>query len=188
VTNSKTNKRLYITVAIIVSVAVVGLFLINTGRATADVVKPVAATADEVVTAETGLAQTVVPSLLKMASALIVVVFCIYGSVFLLKKGFGRKLSHNRRNNALELLETTYVGPKKSISLLRVGDKSVLVGVTDNQISVLTELDAEATQAVLVCDREEAQPAKFKDLLTTASQKVRDFTVKGKRTAIETQV
>ncbi len=185
-TNSKTNKRLYITVAIIVGVAVVGLFFINTGRATADVAKPAAATVDQAVTSETGLGQTVVPSLLKMASALIVVVFCIYGSVFLLKKGFGRKLSHNRRNSALELLETTYVGPKKSISLVRVGDKSVLVGVTDNQISVLTELDAEATQAMLVCDAAEAQPAKFKDLLTTASQKVREFTVKGKKAAIET--
>lgn len=187
-TNSKTNKRLYITVAIIVGVAVVGLFFINTGRATANIAKPVAAMADAAGTSETGLGQTVVPSLLKMASALIVVVFCIYGSVFLLKKGFGRKLSHNRRNSALELLETTYVGPKKSISLVRVGDKSVLVGVTDHQISVLTELDAEATKAVLACDVEEAQPAKFKDLLTTASQKIREFTGKGNKAAIETQV
>ena len=187
-TNSKTNKRLYITVAIIVSVAVVGLFFINTGRATADVSTPAASTVDQAVAGETGLGQTVVPSLLKMASALIVVVFCIYGSVFLLKKGFGRKLSHNRRNSALEVLETTYVGPKKSISLVRVGDKSVLVGVTDNQISVLTELDAEATKAVVACDEEEAQPAKFKELLTTASQKIREFTVKGNKTAMETHV
>lgn len=186
-TNSKTNKRLYITVAIVVGVAVAGLFFTNTGRATADVAKPAAVTADEAVTGETGLGQTVVPSLLKMASALIVVVFCIYGSVFLLKKGFGRKLSHNRRNSTLELLETTYIGPKKSISLVRVGDRSVLVGVTDNQISVLTELDAEATKAVLVCDGEEAQPTKFKDLLTTATQKIREFTVRGDKAAIETR-
>ncbi len=187
-TNSKANKRLYIAVAIIVGVAVIGLFFINTGRATADVAKPVTTTPDASGSGQIGLGQTVVPSLLKMASALIIVVFCIYGSVFLLKKGFGRKLSHNRRNSALELLETTYVGPKKSISLVRVADRSVLVGVTDNQISVLTELDAEATQAVLVCDGEEEQPAKFKDLLTTASQKVREFTVKGKKAAIESQV
>ncbi|MEE8423643.1 MAG: flagellar biosynthetic protein FliO, partial [Thermodesulfobacteriota bacterium] len=40
----------------------------------------------------------------------------------------GKKYAGNKTNNILEILETTHLGPKKSLSLVRVADKSVLVG------------------------------------------------------------
>ncbi|MEM1435449.1 MAG: flagellar biosynthetic protein FliO [Pseudomonadota bacterium] len=46
----------------------------------------------------------------------------------------------------LEVLSSTYVGPKERVILLRVRDREVLLGVSPQQISTLSEL-AEASHA-----------------------------------------
>lgn len=131
-----------------------------------------------------GLTGNAWPSIIKMISALCLVVFAIYGTIWLLK----RLTTKGRRRSGqglLEVVETAYLGPKKTVSLVRVAGKSVLIGSTDNQISMLTELSEDETAAAL--SEPTAEPAEdaFKDLLAVASKKVKSFAMGRRRAALE---
>ena len=180
----KQNQRLFITVTIIVGVALIGLFAINPGEATVGV-KDTDVLTDATAVETTSFSDSPVWSILKMVSALVVVIVCIYLSVALLKKAMGKKLSANKTSNSLEVLETTYLAPRKSLSLVRVAEKSVLLGVTDNNISVLTELDAEETVELLNVEKmSDSEPTKnFKDMLRSASSRFKEFGIGRRLTA-----
>ena len=116
------------------------------------------------------------PSMFKVGGALAVVILSIYLGVFLLKRMMGKKYSGNKKHNILEVLETTYIGPKKTISLVRVAGKSVLVASTENQISMLTEMDSEETEEILRGIDVEIEPDVFQNMLHSASDKMKAFT------------
>lgn len=117
-------------------------------------------------------------SALKLAGAMIVVIGAIYGFLFLLRKMMGKKLSTNRSRRFLELLETTYIGQKKSISLVRFADRAILIGSSENSIAPLAELDSEETARLL----QEAVPVKnitgFRNLLSEAREKYRTLNLR----------
>jgi flagellar protein FliO/FliZ len=112
-------------------------------------------------------------SLIKMLLALAVVVVCIYVAVFLLKKLMANRRGGRSGNSLLEVIETAHLDPKKSLSLVRIADKSVLLGVTENQISVLTELDPERTLAAIQQTSQQQSEDGFMTMLKSASDKFR---------------
>jgi len=112
-------------------------------------------------------------SLIKMLIALAVVIVCIYVGVFLLKKMMVKRRSGRSGSNLLEVIETAYLDPKKSLSMVRVADKSVLIGVTENQISILTELDSERTRAAVQQTTQNQTEDGFMTMLKSASDKFR---------------
>lgn len=114
-------------------------------------------------------------SILKMIMALAVVIVCIYAGIWLLKKVMVKNRTGNRSAYLLEVLETAYIDPKKSLSLVRVADRSVLIGVTDNQISMLTELDTELTRAAMEAATKGNQSDNFANMLKSATQKFTGF-------------
>ena len=118
---------------------------------------------------------TATSSIIKMITALGVVIVCIYVGIWLLKKLTNRRHSSGRKAFMLEVLETAYIDPKKSLSLVRVADRSVLIGVTDNQISVLTELDTELTKAAMEAASKGTQGESFSTMLKSATQKIAGF-------------
>ncbi len=136
-----------ITVLVIIALAFCGLLFINSNEVTAEnnsqILESLSKDKGNILPGKEGSSSY--SAVLKMISALVIVIACIYLSMLLIKKGLGKKFSSNKEINVLEVLETTYLAPKKSVSLLRVADKSVLIGITDNQISVLTELGVEET-------------------------------------------
>lgn len=153
--NNRPKKVLAIAVMAATLLAICGLVFINTGPVAAD-------NAGQPESGETALAaasdkaslnQSIMPMALpflgKMASALILVVIGIYVALFLLKRIMGRRHSSNGRNDLIELLQTVHISPKKTVSLIRVADRSVLIGVAEGQISPLAELDATETAAIL---------------------------------------
>lgn len=193
--NPKLKRRSQLTLLVIVLVALTGVLVINTDRATA--VKADSPAATEQLNAEATTGSTVddspgfyssaAPSLFKIISALVIVIVCIYAGVYLLKRMMGRKYSGNRQHNLLEVIETTYVAPKKSVTLLRVAEKAVLVGMSENQITVLTELDADQTRDVLASIKPEPHPENFGSVLRMATEKIKEFGLrKTKKTALET--
>jgi flagellar biosynthetic protein FliO len=110
-----------------------------------------------------------------MLCALAIVVVAVYGGLWLLKRLMSSRQRHNGGQSILEVIETTCVGPKKNISLVRVADRTVLIGITDAQISVLTEFDADDT-AVVLAKEEVAEPEEgFGNLLGTAASKMRSL-------------
>ncbi|MFQ5453880.1 MAG: FliO/MopB family protein, partial [Candidatus Zixiibacteriota bacterium] len=186
----KYKRRSYLIVAIILAIALAGVFIINTDQAAADQEKnyinqnktAVQNNSEEKVIS--GFMSSNVPSLLKLGSALVVVIISIYLGIFLLRKLMGKKYSGNRQNNLLEVLETTYIAPKKTVSLLRVADKSVLIGITDNHISVLTELNSDETNEILASVSLEKDTDNFKTFLKTASKKLKTLSIKKNRDTI----
>lgn len=125
-------------------------------------------------------------AVVKMISALTLVIAAVYGGLYLLRKMMGRRGGVALGVDALTVLQTTYVGQHKAISLVKVGRRSVLVGVTDNQISTLTELDQDETEEILGEVTEPVKSESFSRLLGGAAEKLKMFGLKKKQAALET--
>lgn len=156
--------------------AIAGLLAIDTNQATAD--QNVALGDEQAKASEeisSALTDSALPSLVRMASALVIVIACIYGGIFLLRYFTGQRRSRRGQVNILEVLETTSVAPKKMVSLIRVADKSVLVGITESGMSLLTELSPEETAAAYPVSADEpVSPAPdFAGTLSTAFNRLR---------------
>jgi flagellar biosynthetic protein FliO len=87
------------------------------------------------------LTGSVLPSLTRIAVSLLVIIAIIYLTVFVLRKLSGNRLGGGKKGRTVQVVEQTYLAPKKSVCLLKLADRAVLVGVTDSTISFLTEFD-----------------------------------------------
>jgi len=183
------QKRSVIIVSIILAVAIIGLFMLDSSPVTAEQALDNKATIAGNNTSNAGIEDSVIgtamPSMIRMICALIVVICCIYAGIFLLKRSMGKKYAGGG-NSILEVLETTCVAPKKTISLVKVMDKSVLVGVTENGISMLTELDSDQTEKVLASQASPHEDIDFKKSFQTAWDKVLKISPGKKETALNT--
>ncbi len=185
------SRRTAIILTVVLLVAFIGLTAINISNADADGQTATTTGLSKATQAQTdsdGAAfKPAVPtgSIVKMVSALVIVVFSIYFCVMLLKKFLGRKYGGRGGENLLEVLETTYVGPKKMVSLVRVADKSVLIGVTDQSISMLTELDADATAELAGAKGSVPQDAGFASFMKSATTKIKEMTTGKNQAALE---
>ncbi|MFH1374808.1 MAG: flagellar biosynthetic protein FliO [bacterium] len=126
------------------------------------------------------------PSLMRMAGALLVVVICIYAGLYLMKRLVMKRSSSTGRGRLLQVIETTGVAPKKTLSLIRVADKAVLIGMTDSHMSVLTELDAEQTAQIMAAPDTCQETDNFARLLKSVSRRFREVGVRKDRAALET--
>ena len=183
------QKRSMAIVGVILAVAIIGLFMLDTSPVTAEQAfkdnSNAIDNATGAISVEENIIGTAMPSMIRMICALIVVICCIYGGIFLLKRSMGKKYAGSG-NNILEVLETTCVAPKKTISLVKVMDKSVLIGVTENGISILTELDAEQTEKVLAAQASPEEDIDFKKSFMTAWDKILKISPGKKETALNT--
>jgi flagellar biosynthetic protein FliO len=67
-----------------------------------------------------------------------------YVSMAALKRYTGGSVS--RRGSLLEVLDSTALGPNRAVYVVRAGGKRLVLGVTQNQITALGELDAPAPE------------------------------------------
>lgn len=75
--------------------------------------------------------------LLKLGLGLGFVVLLAWGSVFLLKKSpVGRELSSG--GSGIRVLERKYLAPKRAVYLVEMGNRTLALGVTDQNITVLS--------------------------------------------------
>lgn len=192
--NSKQRRRRSLAVvAIIAVIALGGLLAVNSDRAVADgrnnseCLAPAVENAGGAQQSTTPFYTSALPSLARMTGALLVVIVCIYVGLYLLKRMTMKRYSANGRQHLLEVLATACVAPKKTVSLIRVADKAVLVGMTDGQMSFLTELDRDQTAEIVAAQSEEKETDRFAQLLKSVSHRVRQVSVKKNRTALETQ-
>jgi len=87
-------------------------------------------------------------SLLKMSSALLLVLGIILLVAYGAKRFLRSRFSTWKRESPVQVLSTTYLGPKKEVSVIEVGQEYLLVGVTPNQISLLAHLKQNPFQAL----------------------------------------
>ncbi|MBD3401813.1 flagellar biosynthetic protein FliO [candidate division GN15 bacterium] len=117
-------------------------------------------------------------ALFKMIAALVIVIACIYGGLYLLNRQMKRR-QFGKAGGTLDVIETAFVGPKKTVSLVRIADRAVLVGVTDNQITVLTELSEPETARILAEQQQPSQEA-FGTVLHTAFDRMKKLRERGR--------
>jgi flagellar biosynthetic protein FliO len=98
-------------------------------------------------------------SLLKMVSALAVVLGIMIGAMFFLRKfikGTGTNLDDG---NYIKIISTRYIGPKCSIMLMDVLNSIVVVGIANNQITMLTTIsDPKSLELLKDSERDKKSP------------------------------
>lgn len=185
----KTNpmgKRSIITVAVMIAMAVIGMIVINLNRVEADSSVLFKQESTEVASVTTGYqSPTVMPSLYRIGGALALVIACIYAGIFLLKKVTGQRYSPGHKGSLMEVVETLYIAPKKTVSLIRVVDRTVLIGITEEHISVLSELDEKETEIIKASLQSDEEPEKFGNMLRLASSKLVSMAGRKNRPAID---
>jgi len=79
----------------------------------------------------------------KFVAFLGVVLLLFYGAVTLMKKGVLKKgkLGFLNSTKAVEVLNTTYVGPKKSLLLIKAHNQVFLVGSSDQGLQLVSEIN-----------------------------------------------
>lgn len=93
------------------------------------------------------------------------VIALIYGSLYALRRWPGGALGA-RPARRLAVLETSRLSPRQAIHLLRVGERTLLVGATDQAVTLLADLEPDPLPAV----EPQPAPAPFVDLLRAAAQ------------------
>lgn len=80
-------------------------------------------------------------SLIKMLSSLLLVLALILGISFGVKRFLRSRFSQWKSAPLVQVLSTAYLGPKKEVSVISVGEQYLVLGVTSHQISLLTRLE-----------------------------------------------
>jgi len=125
------------------------------------------------------LTESVLPSLTRIAISLVVIIAIIYLTVFILKKMSGNRIGGNK-GTTIQIIEQAYLAPKKSVCLLKLADRAVLVGITETNINLLTEMEWEAMPPEAI-ERNQRTQAGFQRFLNLASGKL--FTARGQKGA-----
>lgn len=102
----------------------------------------------------------------RMVLSLGVVLMLIWGAVYVLQRISGKNGQLGGGNAShIRVLDRAYLAPKKAVYVLQIGSRTFAVGVTDTQISPLTELDSEETRAAYPALPVRNGPPSFANLL-----------------------
>lgn len=77
---------------------------------------------------------------IKVIFILAFIVVLILLAVKLLKK-FSPQLDRTGDNNTINIKASTWLGPKKSLYLVKIASKYLLIGVTENNINLIKEIE-----------------------------------------------
>ena len=91
-----------------------------------------------------------VGALVKGLGALLLILALIYGFVWMLRFFMNKKSFGNPTSDHIRVLSTTYIAPKKSVALLQVYEKAILIGVSENSMTTLIELNEESEWKQLI--------------------------------------
>lgn len=84
-------------------------------------------------------------TLLSFIFKLAVVVALAYGTIYALKR-LNLGASKRSGSNLIKVIETTTLGPNRSLHLIETGDKAMLIASTPTQINLLSEIDVALDQ------------------------------------------
>ena len=105
--------------------------------------------------------------LMRTLGSLVLVSCLIIGVVFLLKRYvFGRN-GTGKAESEIKILSTTFLGPKKSIYLVRVLNKVLVLGVSESQMQTLSEFTSDEAEALLPHNHQEIKEQPFSKVLHT---------------------
>ena len=124
---------------------------------------------------------SLVTAIFKVMGSLATVVGLMLLLFFLFKKfGFNKGLS--RSGSLIKVIESRLVAPKKYIAIVEIADKCVAVGITDNSITMLTDVDSTFAENSKNSKNHDEAPS-FTGLLKKATHSIQNKSgVEGKET------
>jgi flagellar protein FliO/FliZ len=121
-----------------------------------------------------------IASLLKMVSALAVVLGIMLAGLWFVRKLMKKTGTGVDDGHAIRILSTRYLGPKSSIMLVDVLGSVIVVGVTAGQISMLTTITDEDSLERLKSPRTSEQESQaFLDQITLYKRKLKTLSIVG---------
>ena len=83
--------------------------------------------------------------ILKLILSMILIVGLIYLSMYLIKKVNARAAGGGFIGDTIKIIGRTFISPKQALYLVKIGQRFVVLGATENAISMINELtDQEA--------------------------------------------
>ncbi len=116
--------------------------------------------------------------LAKAGLFLILILLFFYGAINLMRRGILKKgkLGFFNGNSIIEILSTSYLGPKRSLVLIKIHKQVFLVSNTDKGINILSEIKDAAN---FIKDREfQVSGTNFDSNLKDAKNENKDFNLK----------
>ena len=112
--------------------------------------------------------------ILKSIFSLSVVIVLIIGFVMFIKKFVYNRSGSNISNGLIQVINTTYIAPKKSIHLVKIMDRILVIGITENQMQTLAEFKEEEIPDSIIETRKRGEPVKqFSSYVNMFLDKVR---------------
>jgi len=85
---------------------------------------------------------------IKVIGSVLLVLGILYAGVYAMRAFSGRAGAGRFKRDAIAILHKRYIAPKKAIYVIKVGGRSMVVGVTDSQISHLADLSEEELESI----------------------------------------
>jgi len=95
----------------------------------------------DVFASEKNLAPDFFSMVIRMVSVLAFILAVLLVALYVVKKIDGNKRMFLGTPKSMEIVEKLYLGPKKSIALLKIGKEFMLIGLSSNHITLLSKLD-----------------------------------------------
>ena len=112
--------------------------------------------------------------ILKSIFSLSVVVVLIIGFVWFMRKFVYNRSGSNISNGLVKVISTTFIAPKKSIHLVKIMDRILVIGITENQMQALAEFKEEEIPDSIIETRKRGEPVKqFSSYVNMFLDKVR---------------
>lgn len=113
-------------------------------------------------------------AIVKVAGALTLVVGLMMLTMKIIRKlGMGR--SNLATGSLISILDTKMIAPKKYVAVLRIADELVAVGITDQQISLLSHIE-NSDNAISLSEQDKASSGfSFPDFLDRAKDSIKSI-------------
>lgn len=124
-------------------------------------------------------------SILKMLSALALVLGLMVAALYVLRKFMNTTGGAVEGDEFVKIVSTRYLGPKSSIVILDVLGRVIVVGVTNQQIALLTEIeDRESLDRLKTIRGRRAPSPALLDQLTLYKRKLKALSFMGRDHAV----
>lgn len=119
------------------------------------------------------------PSIGRLALTLVLVIGLIWGTMWLARKFMKGRWAGATDSN-VRILERVHLAPKKSIDVVSIGNRVLVLGVTDTHVGLLTELPPgdfpiPGKEAATAAAKLAQQPTPQRDAWKQARQRMRDL-------------
>lgn len=117
-------------------------------------------------------------SLGRLGIALVVVVVLIWGTLWIAKRMMSGRFS-GKLESPMRIVERLHLAPKRTVDVVSIGDRILVLGVTESSISMLTELNPEDLKTnsafAKTLSQQQTPDPRRRDLIDHARHKLNDL-------------